>query len=183
MLAFESGFTPIELPAAQFNAYLAEDGLDGPLAERRRTGADRPGRERYRRCAKTWIAGQDLVRATAAIGLPLEIVPLAIPGMDPVLHARVLWNGTPLSGVLVNAWRSPLAAAGRLADPFTRDTLGISWQGRTGSRGEISVPVAGAGEWLVSLVHMVPCEMRDEADWESTWASLTFERPSEEPCR
>src|SRR5881628_1823158 len=83
MLAFESGFTPIELPATQFNAYLEEEGLAGPLAERRRSGVDKPGRERYRRCAKAWLGGQDVARAIAAVGLPLEIVPLVIPGTEP----------------------------------------------------------------------------------------------------
>jgi hypothetical protein len=179
MLAFESGFMPIELPAPQFNAYLKEEGLDGPLAERRRSGAEKPGRERYRRCAKAWLAGQDAERATTALGLPLEIVPLAVPGIEPVLHARVLWNGRPLPGALVNAWRAPLGIGGSSTDAATRDSLGIAWKGRTDVRGEVSVPVASAGEWLVSLVHMAPCEARDEADWESTWASLTFERTAE----
>jgi uncharacterized GH25 family protein len=180
LLAFESGFTPIELPAAQFNAYLEEDGLDGPLAERRRSAAEKPGRERYRRCAKTWLAGADETRAIVALGLPLEIVPLAVPGMEPILHARVLWNGRPLPGALVNVWRAPLGIGRSSTDAATPDSIGIAWQGRTDMRGEVSVPVPGGGEWLVSLVHMVPCTERDEADWESTWASLTFERTAEE---
>jgi hypothetical protein len=113
------------------------------------------------------------------VGLPLEIIPLATPGTGPVLHARVLWNGKPLSGALVNAWRAPFGSNGLPTDAATRDTLGVDWQGRTDARGEVFVPVAAAGEWLVSLVHMVPCAARDEADWESTWASLTFERTAE----
>src|SRR5678809_1112809 len=36
MLAFESGFTPIELPPAQFEKYLEDEGLDASLAARRR---------------------------------------------------------------------------------------------------------------------------------------------------
>src|SRR3989442_7708837 len=119
MLAFESGFTPIELPGPQFNAYLEEEGLAGPLAVRRRDGAEKPGRERYRRCAKSWLAGQDAGRATAALGLPLEIVPLAVPGAETVLRARVLWNGRPLTGALVKAWRAPLGAGGALTDGST----------------------------------------------------------------
>jgi uncharacterized GH25 family protein len=178
MLAFESGFTPIELPGAQFNAYLAEEGLDGPIAARRQSGSD-PGRERYRRCAKSWLAGQDAARATAALGLPLEIVPLVLPGTQPILPVRVLWNGRPLSGALVNAWRAPSGAGGVPTDAATRDSIGVVWRGRTDARGEAAVPVAGAGEWLLSVVQMVPCPDRGEADWESTWASLTFQRTAD----
>jgi len=43
----------------------------------------------------------------------------------------------------------------------------------------VSVPVAVDGEWLLSVVQMVPSAAPAEADWESTWASLTFERTAE----
>jgi len=59
MLAYESDFAPIELAADLFDAYLAEEGLTGPLAARRKAGTHAAGRERYRRCAKTWLAGRD----------------------------------------------------------------------------------------------------------------------------
>jgi hypothetical protein len=38
------------------------------------------------------------------------------------------------------------------------------------------VPVGAAGEWLLGTVHMVPSRDPSAADWESTWASLTFGR-------
>jgi len=181
MLAFESGFTPIELPAPQFDAYLVDEGLTGPLAERRRAGAVKPGRERYRRCAKTWIAGDDVGRATTALGLPLEIVPLTIPGALGVLRAQVLWKGRPIPEALVKAWRAPFGAGGAVTDAAARDSLGIAWRARTDVGGEVSVPVTGPGEWLLSVVHMEQSAAPDEADWESTWASLTFERVEEAP--
>jgi uncharacterized protein DUF4198 len=77
MAAFESDFLPIQLPAAQFDDYLQVEGLDGPLAARRRSAV--PGRERYRRCAKAWLAGADAARATAVVGMPLELVPERAP--------------------------------------------------------------------------------------------------------
>ena len=91
MLAFESTFTPIQLPGPKFNAYLAEEGLTGPLAVRGES--EEPGRERYRRCAKTWLSGDDAKRATAPMGLPLEIVPASIPGCDSALTVTVLRSG------------------------------------------------------------------------------------------
>src|SRR5882762_4237593 len=63
MLAFESGFTPIELPAAQSRAEHA--------------------------LAHAQLAPGQVDRATAVMGLPLEIVPLSAPGAEPTMCARV----------------------------------------------------------------------------------------------
>ena len=69
LVAYESDFTPIQLAPELFDAYLLDEGLLGPLAARQRAGAHTLGRERYRRCAKMWLAGIDLARATAPVGL------------------------------------------------------------------------------------------------------------------
>src|SRR5262252_2325414 len=177
LLAYESDFTPIELPAATFDAYLASEGLDAPLAARRAVQNHGPGRERYRRCAKTWLAGRDGARSRTVIGLPLELVPLATPGEAPRLGVRLLYRGHPLGQALVKAWRQPLASVDAARDPESRDSVGVAWQGRTDPSGDVVVPVTEAGEWLVSAVHMVP-SADASADWESSWASLTFVRPA-----
>ncbi len=176
MLAYESDFAPIELAADLFDAYLAEEGLTGPLAARRKAGTHAAGRERYRRCAKTWLAGRDPGRAAAPLGLPLEIVPLALPGGAASLRVRVLWNGRPLAGARLKTWRSPFAEAGAPLDAAVRDSVAMAWQGVTDARGEMSVPCKASGEWLLSVVTMQPCREAAVADWESTWASLTFAR-------
>ena len=176
MLAYESDFASIELPADEFNEYLALEGLDAPLAARRRAGSTNPGRERYRRCAKAWIDGGDTTRALRAIGLPLEIVPLERLGRAPALRLRVLRDGRPVAGVLVRAWRTALAADGHGVDPAARDSVGIAWGTRTNAAGDATILAADPGEWLVSAVHMVPCLDAELGDWESTWASLTFAR-------
>lgn len=175
MLAFESTFTPIQLPAKEFDAYLEDEGLTNSLTARGTT--DHPGRERFRRCAKTWLSGTDASRATKPLGLSLEVVPRSIPGQDSLLAVVVLRGGQPLPGALVKAWRAPLDPSGRAMDAATRDPVAVAWQGRTGPDGSVRVPVAESGEWLVSLVDMVPSAEPSEADWESTWASLTFARP------
>ena len=172
MLAFESGFTPIELPPDTFEKYLADEGFDAALAARHRARVSAlPGRERYRRCAKTWLAGTAADRATMPAGLPMEIVPLSAPGTKGTLAVRVLWNKHPLASALVKAWRAPA-----MTDASSRDSIAISWRGRTNARGEVTVPVNATGEWLISSVTMMPCPDHTEADWESTWASLTFQR-------
>ena len=177
MVAFESGFLPIELPAAAFDDYLRAEGLDAPLAARKGTAV--PGRERYRRCAKTWLAGAQATRATAPVGMPLELVPEAAPGSTRELRLRVLWNGRPLSGALVKAWRTPFSSAGLPRPAFERDSASVAWRGRSDAAGAVTIPVRDDGAWLVSAVHMERMERShaaEQADWESTWASLAFAR-------
>jgi len=176
MVAFESDYLPIELPAADFEYYLKAEGLDAVLAARRAGGDSRPGRERYRRCAKVWLAGNEPARATTPAGLPLELVPASAPGAGADLRLQVLHEGRPLAGALVKAWRTPLSASGLPRTVFARDSVDVAWQGRSDATGAVTIPLREPGEWLVSTVHMIPCPDRDEADWESTWASLTFAR-------
>lgn len=176
LLAYESNFATITLDAPEFERYLALEGLDGPLATRRAARDVGPGHERYRRCAKAWLAGSDAARATRPLGLPLEIIPLAAPGASATLRVRVLFEGRPLAGARLRAWRQPMGPGKRTLDPAGRDSVAAAWSGRTDDRGEARVPVAEAGEWLLSTVHMVPSRDRSVADWESTWASLTFGR-------
>jgi uncharacterized GH25 family protein len=176
MFGYQSTFVPIELPAGQFDAYLKDEGLDAPLATRRAAHAKGPGRERYRRCAKAWLTGDDATRATRPLGLPLEIVPLTAPGADPKLQVMVLVEGRPLANALVKAWRAPLDTHGMAPDPETRDSTAVTARVRTDAQGRATLPVKARGEWLLSTVHMVPCREPDQAEWESTWASLTFAR-------
>jgi uncharacterized GH25 family protein len=176
LLAYESDFASIELKSDEFDAYLADEGLTGPLTARRKAGTHIAGRERYRRCAKTWLAGNDASRATATLGLPLEIVPFALPGSAASLRVRVLWSGSPLAGARVKVWRSPLTDAGAPLDAAVRDSVAMAWEANTDAHGELSVPCEKPGEWIVSTVSMQPSVDTSVADWESTWASLTFAR-------
>src|SRR5262245_8706780 len=174
LLQYESGFTSIELPAADFERYLVAEELDGPLATRRRSHEhDRPGRERYARCAKTWIAGGDASRATTPVGLTLEVVPLA-PLRRGNLPVRVLFRGRPLAGALVRAWKQPIGNGGVPRDIAMRDSVPPVFAGRTDRSGLVTIDVNAPGEWLVGAVHMMPSDDKHEADWQSWWASLTF---------
>lgn len=174
MIGYESEFARITMSAAGFDDYLRDEGLNEVL-EARRQGAPRDSvRERYRRCLKTWLDGRDAGRASRALGLPLEIVPRGRPGGGDRVVARVLREGRPLGNALVRAWRAPLGPGGEPREPAKRDSTGVAWQGRTDARGLVTVPLDAAGEWMLAVVHMVPCPEPSEADWESTWATLTF---------
>jgi uncharacterized GH25 family protein len=175
LLCYESGFASIELPAAEFDEYLRLEGLDEPLKERTRQGSlAGPGRERYARCAKTWIAGRDAARLTRPVGLTLELVPLAEPAVGRELKVRILYHGRPLPGALVRSWSRPLGRGLSPQDPAVRDSVGPAGETRTGRDGVASIAVDRPGEWMIATVHMTKSEVPTAADWQSLWASLTF---------
>ena len=170
----------IELPAEQFTAYLREEGLDYALKLRQENEEmAKPGRETYRRCAKTLIQVGEAA-ATLAVtdsacrhvyGLPLELVPEQNPyrlAADKALTVRVLRAGRPAFGTTVQVWqRQP----GGL--PTTHYTT------RANQNGRILLRLSGPGPYLLATVDMsaAPAKLRTRADWQSTWASLTFAGP------
>lgn len=171
----------IELPAEQFTAYLREEGLDYPLKLRQeRDEMAKPGRETYRRCAKTLIQVGDAAVAPVAsdsacrrvYGLPLELVPEQNPyrlAADKALTVRVLRAGKPAFGAAVHVWqRQPDGL------PTTHYTT------RANQNGRILLRLSGPGPYLLASVEMgiSPAKLRDRADWQSTWASLTFAGPA-----
>ncbi len=158
----------LEMPPQKFESYLTEEGLSQVLAWRRSSGeANLPGREVYRKFAKSLIVGgrPDDGWARPA-GLPIEIIPEANPEAIPSggsLPVRVLFEGQPAAGLqLEAAW----AADGQSQ---------VKVVGRTDSEGRIRVPLTRAGIWRLHSVTMRRSATPATADWESFWASLTFE--------
>jgi len=173
LVSYESNFVPIEIPAARFETYLRTEGLDAAQAARQARGDRGPGRERYARCAKTWIAGTDAARLLQPAGLDLEIVPLADPLAASNVTCQVLFHGRPLAQALVRAWRC--AVIGTTA--VGRDSVPPVCGNRTDSTGTTTLAATGPGQWLLSTVHMIP-STDPSADWQSVWASFTFTRPA-----
>jgi len=158
----------IELEPKKFEAYLKEEGLEEVIEWRKQHGeAAKPGRERYSKYAKSLLqAGAANGYFSHALGFPIEIIPLADPyavkpgGMLPV---RVLLRGKPAAGLqLETAW----------AHGTEQKTTPI---GKTDAEGRIDVPLARAGLWRLHSLKMERCAEPKVADWESFWASLTFE--------
>ena len=166
-IAYRSRPSFVELPAAKFESYLAEEGLERIVAERKERGESaEPGREAYARCAKSLLrtGPGEGASATAVVGFPLELVldrdPSAAPRGEP-LEVRLLFRGRPAEGVLVGC------ASEREPERELR--------ARTDSEGRVRFEGVGEGVWLLRAVHMVRAEENADADWESFWASLTFE--------
>ena len=178
MIGYESSFFPIGFAADEFDQYLALEGLEGPLAERKAKPSLEPVRERYARCSKIWLAGAkpDARRVFGSLGLTYELVPLSDPSRSGPLQLRLVYKNSPLTGALVRAWRRPLAKGTTPANPVERDSVAVAVEARSGPGGIVVLNLEGEGEWLVSSVHMVRCAQPRAADWESHWASLTFAR-------
>jgi len=172
-IGYHSARSYVDLEAERFNKYLRSEGLERILALRQERGASQSnGREYYSRYAKslisvaaTAVTGVDRSGYDQPLGYPLELLPRAnpyalIPGDR--LPVALWYQGQPLEGVLVIA--------------FTADQPARRFQARTGKDGMVKLPLDRAGRWLVKAVHMVPVPATDPAaDWESFWASLTFE--------
>lgn len=152
-----------EMSAERFEAYLREEGLERIIGLRAAAGNSRKsGRELYSRSAKAWLsASLHGARFDVPFGFRFEIVPLNDPATAEVFEAQVLFKGKPVEGVLVQAIdRSNGTLIGR----------------RSNSEGRVQVGLTGDGPWIVKAVHMVAASDGAVADWESIWATLTFER-------
>jgi uncharacterized GH25 family protein len=167
IIGYKSNPSPITLPAAKFNQYLQEEGLDAIAdlrARRNQTNSD--AREIFSRCAKSLVLSgiPNDTEADRALGFPLELVTLKNPytlraGQD--LPVSLTYEGHPLSGALVVAMNH-LNPAAKL-------------MGRTDKNGRVTFKLPEGGMWLIKAVHMIPAPAGTNAEWASFWASLTFE--------
>jgi uncharacterized GH25 family protein len=170
VIGYQSGGSLIEQPADQFEDYLRLERLERIIDLRAlRREREKPGRERFYRYAKALLAGEASPgAATQPLGFAYEIVPDSDPTARlDVFRGRVLHEGEPLPGALVVAMRH--------GDPSMR------LRARSGSRGAFSFTLPRGGVWLIKSVHMVRAWFFSDADWDSFWASLTFEAPEAPP--
>jgi uncharacterized GH25 family protein len=160
----------LRLEAKDFNAYLASDGVPDVLAARRKEGElTKAVRERYHKHVKTLVQVGD-VRSehyATALGYPAELVPLENPytlKRGAMLRLKALVDGQPVTNqYVVTGGRSPAGA--RLT------SAGL----RTDSAGVVHLPLRAAGHWYVKFIHMAKVPGDTAADYESKWASLTFQ--------
>lgn len=168
-VAFVSNATTIELEPEKFASYLKEEGLDTILADREKRGeSDKLGREAYARSCKSFIlvGGEGRDTQDWALGLPLEFVveknPYSLKPGDK-LTVRLLRDGKPLANSLVVG--------------IHRELLDKRPSQRTDAEGRATLELPKSGMWLIKAVDMRRAASGVDADWESIWASLTFELP------
>ncbi len=171
----------IRLHGAQFNAYLAEEGLPDVLEQRRvaRTLGD-SAHERYAKHVKALVrvgngaTSREAHADTAyrlVLGYPAELVPLDNPyrrARGAAFRVLALVDGQPASSQLVlYGGRTPEGA--RIAERRVR----------TDSTGLARLPIARRGTWYAKFIRMRPVSASagDSVNYESKWATLTFAVP------
>jgi hypothetical protein len=159
----------ITLQARDFNAYLAEEGIL-PIIERRRQLGEQnaAARESYHKHVKALLQVGDARTDdySTVLGYPAELVPLENPYLlraGSTLRLRALVEGQPSANQVVlygGRTRTGARIAPRRA---TADANGVA-----------AVRLSQAGRWYVKFIHMEPVQS-DSLDYESKWATLTFE--------
>jgi uncharacterized GH25 family protein len=171
IVAYRTNDKLLELSAEKFEEYLKLEGLESVSALRAKRGeTDKPSRENFSRCAKALVAAGDGKTPKGSdsdkpLGLTLELVagknPYALALGEP-LPVRLLYLGKPLPGALVVAVPKQ--------DPAHKLSA------RSDAKGAVSFRLDRPGMWMIKAVHAVPAPKDSGVDWESLWASLTFER-------
>lgn len=173
LVAMEHAFIYTEWTREEFLEYLEHEEYEiakfGP-----HMGADSAESERYARALKSLVqvgtaAAGDLHKRV--LGQRIEILLLQNPYvLDPGddLDVQVLFQGAPLGGQRVMAYHR---GAG---EPVTKV------RALTNEDGIARFRLDQPGQWLIRLVHLLPCGSRpdidcSDVDWESHWASYTFE--------
>ncbi len=160
--------TFIELDPKKFGSYLEHENLQHALKWREAHGeTNRPGRERYSKYVKSLIlVGKADGYYRERTGLAIEIIPEADPySLRPgdTLPVQVLFRGSPAVDVAVeSAW-------------LENGKSKMEVVGRTDRDGRVRVPVKAIGPYRLHAIVMERCAEPKAADWESFWASLTFE--------
>ena len=173
-IGYQSQPAPMVLDARTFEEALKDEGLERIVAERARRGlSSSQGRERFSRCAKALLdskgAKADARAAVfdAPLGFTLELVPRKNPyALRPggELPLALLFRGKPAANVLVVA--------------MSKDDPEKAVSARTDANGLVTLRIAHPGFWLVKAVHMESAPLDAGVDWESWWASVTFELPA-----
>jgi uncharacterized GH25 family protein len=169
LVGYFSKPSPVVLTSQKFNQYLSEEGLEEIAAMRARRGeTNAEAHELFVRCAKTLLLTGPAAASQhdRVLGFPLEIVAernpyLLRPGGR--LPLRLLYRDRPIAGVLVVALNQRERTA-RVA-------------ARSDRAGRVQLALAQAGPWLIKAVHMIPASSGATHEWDSFWASLTFELP------
>lgn len=167
-VGYRSNSSYLSQEPRKFEEYLVEEGLERVAALRAQRGeSGKPSRELFSRCAKALISTGKGPRAgfDRVLGFTLEIVPEKDPETwrsGGSVAFRLLYEGKPLEAALLTAMPQ--------ADPGKRLSA------RSDRNGRAAFALPRAGVWCIKAVHMIPADGR-KADWQSLWASLTFEIP------
>ncbi|MDE2764206.1 MAG: DUF4198 domain-containing protein [Gemmatimonadota bacterium] len=165
----------ITLSAEDFNEYLVHDGITDLIEQREAAGkTGDAATERYSKHVKALVQVGDARSGEWAheLGYPVEFMPLANPyelGVGDELRVRFLRAGESVANQLVYAnyeGHHGHTEAGEHVEAVTT---------RTDGEGVATIPLSGEGRWYVRTIHMVETTDEADVDYESNWATLTFQ--------
>lgn len=149
----------------RFEKYLREEGLERIIELRRARGeSQKAGIETFSRSAKSLLqagTGKGSLY-NKLLGFRFEIIPATDPYAKKPVTFQLLFEGKPVQDVLVFA--------------LHRDDEKNRLQARSSKDGRVTFMLERSGVWLVKALHMIPAAASSGVDWESIWASITFER-------
>lgn len=160
----------IELGPKDFKEYLEHEGLEKMIAERKEKGVeDQAVREKYSKHVKAilQVGGARTEHFSEEFGYPIEFIPVKNPYQLKVgdkATFKLLLNGKPLTeqGVHISSRNDGV-------NPFAKEIPAT-----TDAMGQISFEIRETGHWYVATIHMVESPEED-VDYESNWATITFE--------
>lgn len=155
------------MSGADFNEYLAHDGVPDVLEQREKDGElDKDVLERYSKHVKAVFqvgerrsGGLDLI-----LGYPAELLPLTNPyelSVGDEMVVQVLVDGKPVPGQL-------MLAGGEGADGVFEER----WV-RSDADGKASLTMDASGKWYIKFINMQKTDA-EGIDYESKWATLSF---------
>ena len=165
----------IALTAEAFNGYLAHDGLLDAIERREAAGMmEDDALEFYSKHVKALVqvGSSRSAEWATVLGYPVEFVPLENPyelSVGDELRVRFMREGRPVANHLVYASHDGYhehEAEGEHSEAVAT---------RTNADGVATIPLSSAGRWYVRTIHMVETTSEPDLDYESNWATLTFE--------
>jgi uncharacterized GH25 family protein len=142
------------LSGADFNEYLRLDGIPDVLEARRHIKAIvQVGEER----STGW---------EARLGYPAEIVPTVNPyelSVGDEIAVLCLVDGQPVANQLV------------IAGGHGQHGAIEQVSGRTDNSGSVRFRIGEPGRWYVKFINMVKLDSEPDIDYESKWATMSFE--------
>ena len=160
---------PITLEAVKFGGYIKEENAEESVKPYFISGNTTvPQRESYTKFAKVLLdnglAQPDDISDLVA-GHRLEIIPQIAPssvGSNRILPIQILFEGKPIAGLRVSSGCEELNGG-----KYSAHT-------RTDENGLAEIEIQNAGHWFIRTHFIRPHLNKENFDWESFWASVTF---------
>lgn len=170
LILMERDFAYIELKPEEFQEYLEHENLDEIKEIWKKMGKREVEKERYSRFLKSLIVSGSNFKGDIykkVFGQKLEIILLQNPfelSVGDSMEAKILFEGKPLPYKTVMVYNQS-SKDGK----FTEQRI------KTDKNGIVKFKLNSDGFWLIRLVHLLPCDKCKDVNWESFWASFSFE--------